>query len=393
MNILKPFYTEEELCRRQLELLNLQLEYARVHSPFYRHSLKSGPKFLADLSELVKLPFLTAEELTRHCQELVCLPMSRVSRIVSLQTSGSVFPKRLFFSQGDLERTVSFFAEGMRYMTQSGQKVAVCMPGNAPNGISSLLVTGLRRIGAQPLRVGGITDFERVAALLRFEKPHTIVGFPSQLRRLALCAPDLRPENVLLSGDYLPQSVCATLSRIWGCDVFNHYGLTESGYGCAVECPSHTGQHIRHEDLVLEIADIQTGAVLPPGNWGEIILTTLRREAMPLIRYRTGDLGRLLTEPCGCGSQFCRLDRVKGRIAFRSALPSVYDLEELLYGMDTVLDFSARKEENKLCIQVLLAEGGTIGPVREAIEARFPDALVSVSSTLCLVSTGKQLIN
>lgn len=91
-------------------------------------------------------------------------------------------------------------------------------------------------------------------------------------------------------------------------------GLTESAYGCAVECRSHDGMHIREADIFLECVDVVSGRPVPPGQKGEIVLTTLTREAMPLVRYRTGDYAAILPGPCRCGSPLRRLERVQGRI-------------------------------------------------------------------------------
>ena len=96
--------------------------------------------------------------------------------------------------------------------------------------------------------------------------------------------------------------------------MLDHYGLTETCYGCALECPAHNGYHLRWLDVVVEIVDMDGDTVLPPGEVGEVVLTTLR-EAMPLIRYRTGDVASLLPGPCACGSPLKRLGPVLGRIA------------------------------------------------------------------------------
>ena len=102
--------------------------------------------------------------------------------------------------------------------------------------------------------------------------------------------------HILLSGDYVPESVCRELKTVWETEVFHHWGMTETGYGGAVECGAHAGGHLRHGDLYLEIVDPKTGKPVPAGSYGELVLTTFARRGMPLIRYRTGDIGRLLTD-------------------------------------------------------------------------------------------------
>ena len=121
----------------------------------------------------------------------------------------------------------------------------------------------------------------------------------------------------------LPADLRRALARSWNCLMLDHYGFTETGYGCAVECPAAdirrtdggaSGAHIRALDVLVEIVDMDGDAVLPPGNVGEVVITTLNREAMPLVRYRTGDAASLVPGPCACGSPQPRLGPILGRI-------------------------------------------------------------------------------
>ena len=96
--------------------------------------------------------------------------------------------------------------------------------------------------------------------------------------------------------------------------MYNHYGTTEMGLGGGVDCAAHAGLHLREADLLFEIVDPASGAPLAAGEEGEIVFTTLTREAMPLVRYRTGDLGRFAVEPCPCGSSLRLLAPVRERL-------------------------------------------------------------------------------
>ena len=139
--------------------------------------------------------------------------------------------------------------------------------------------------------------------------------------RLALLHPELRPKRVLLSADYCAPAVINTIERRWCCEVYVHYGLTESGLGCAVETPERIGM-IPRSDILLE--------TLPDG---ELVLTTLRREAMPLIRYRTGDLGELTSDGI--------LTRVSGRKQEKAKPVSIMELDNILFACDSIFDYSA----------------------------------------------------
>lgn len=292
----------------QLAALRRQAAYAAEHSRFYRE-LYAG----YDLDDPLSLPLISSADIVAAGSSVVCLPQREIKRIVSMMTSGSTAaPKRIYFSTADLELTIDFFANGMLFLAAPGERVMICMDGQTPDGLGDLLARGLRRKQIEPLIYGYLRDYDDAAAFARAHQPHCLVGVPQQI--LALCGhcPELRPRTVLLSADNIPEQLRRQVEQTWQTEVFSHWGMRETGLGGAVECPAHDGQHIRHADLLLEIIDPQSGRRLPDGEWGEIVVSTLNREAMPLLRYRTGDISRLIDSPCRCGSLLKRLDAVEG---------------------------------------------------------------------------------
>ena len=331
---------------KTLLLLNQQIAYARRSCSFYT-ALPETP--LTDLRQLSGFPMVTAEDLSLRGADMLCCHPSKVRRMVTLATSGTTGPhKRLAFTEGDLEKTIDFFHHGMRALCGSGDAVAIFMPGNAPDGLCSLLSEGLRRFGAVPYVYGAISDFHDAARFCREICPQVLIGIPAQMRRLALTDRSLRPDIVLLSADYIAAPLEDTVARCWQCQVYVHYGLTESGLGCAVETPRRRAMEVRPDVLLGTLSS------------GEIILTTLEREAMPLIRYRTGDLG--LLRPDGC------LDAVFGRIAELDKPVPIYWLDELLFGLDDVRDFSARFGEGVLEVSVV----GETARAARRLNSAFP---------------------
>ena len=350
MRVFEQDISREEMELWQLDRLNDQIAWAAANCSFYRPL--AGIR-LRSLSDLADLPFTMPADVIGRGEDMICVPASRVQRIVSLHTSGTSGPwKRLHFTAADLEQTAAFFGVGMGYMCGKGDRVLICMPGVAEDGVGQLLARGLGELGAEPVLYGPISDYDEAAALIRRLRPHTIVGIPAQIRRLALTAPDAPPVNVLLSADRVSPVLRAAVERVWACAVFEHYGLTESGLGCAVECPAHDGLHIRHDALYLEIVDPENGAPLPAGEWGEIVLSTLNRQAMPLLRYRTGDRGRLLDRPCACGCRLPRLDTVTGRFSELGRDYSIYRLDDVLLREDAILDYSASLSGGRLRLEV-----------------------------------------
>jgi phenylacetate-coenzyme A ligase PaaK-like adenylate-forming protein len=151
---------------------------------------------------------------------------------------------------------------------------------------------------------------------------------------------------VLLSADYVPKSASESISRTWRADVYGHYGMTETGLGGGVECRAKQGYHLREADLLFEIVDPTTGLPVPDGEYGEVVFSTLTRRGMPLLRYRTGDRSRFLTEPCSCGTVLRRLDHVTGRFSEAVPLPdgqtlSVTQLDELILSDPVISTFKA----------------------------------------------------
>jgi hypothetical protein len=142
----------------------------------------------------------------------------------------------------------------------------------------------------------------------------TAAGTPKQVADLVTVKP--RPSSVktvLLSADFVSDEVRTSIREAWGAEVFEHYGMTEMGLGCAVSCEYQNGYHVREADLYLEIIDPDTGKTVPDGDWGEIVFTSLTRVGMPFIRYRTGDISRWKTETCRCGSKLKLLDYIQDR--------------------------------------------------------------------------------
>lgn len=308
--------TREVLCGRQWEAIRETAAYAREHAPFYQKKLR-GIKLQAP-EDFTRLPFTLPTELSACAEEMLCVPASAVERIVTLPTGGSSgIPKRVFFTREDLQCTVDFFGEGMKLMMGPKDRLMICMPCERPGSVGRLLQEGVEtHIGARVFPMGLPEEgdsFSRVLDCLHAEEITVLAGLPEHIYHLMQCTAGLHVDTVLLSGNYVSPDAAAGLHDVWGCRVFEHYGLTETGYGCAVSCCPGAGYHIRESDVYVEIIDPLDGTVLPDGCWGEVAVTTLGRKAMPLIRYRTGDISRILPRACACGSVLRRLDRVRDR--------------------------------------------------------------------------------
>ncbi|WP_051261194.1 DVU_1553 family AMP-dependent CoA ligase [Desulfovibrio inopinatus] len=310
----------EALERFQLNALNSVLEYACHCSPFYRRHLANAPKSLTALSQWADQPLLSDEELRAYGQDMVCTSMGDISRIVTLYTSGSTGdPKRLYFTDPDLEHIIDFFRIGIPPIVGNGTSLVTLMPGSRPATVGDLIDKALSHIEIDCACYGFLTDPQDVWEFILAHKANCLVGLPSQLLALARWAiatgkiSESPVMSVLVSGEPAPLWLTHEIENVFSCPVYVHYGMTETGFGGAVECAAHDGLHIREADLYLEVIDPVSARALDIGDVGEIVVTTLNRQGMPLIRYRTGDFARLLPGTCSCGSTVQRLERVRSR--------------------------------------------------------------------------------
>ncbi len=366
---LKHLPTRYDIEAYQLRRLNETIAYARSQSPFYRMR-SDWPDLLelSDLGDIARLPFTTAHDLVRSDPSLIALPLRDAARLVNIPTSGtSGQQKRLFFTEADIEATVDYFENGMATIVRPGSCVAVAFPAQRPDSVGDLLMRGLNRLGAFPVALPVDGALDTLVGALRELQPAAIAGMPVTLgaaaRRMETDGGSpLRIETALVSADSVSPSLKAALAVIWGAEVFEHWGMTETGYGGALACEAHDGLHIRETDLYLEVIDAGSGRVLPSGYEGEIVLTTLCRRGLPLIRYRTGDIGGIVETRCHCGSVLRRL-RLGGRIAEPTLLERGGSLQtelidDIIFSVDGVVDFAVELKtgkEARLAVDVVAA--------------------------------------
>lgn len=344
---IKQKTSASELADWQLLKLNETLALARGKSPFYRKLLAGMPEKLTSLDDFSRFPFTTPEDVRANPLRLVCVSQDEIQRVVTLQSSGTTGePKRIYFTAEDQELTIDFFGVGMSTLTEPGERVLIFLPGETPGSVGDLLRLGLARQGRIPLPYGPVRDPHHALETIDGQQVDCLVGSPTQILGLARRwnPRSKAPRTVLLSTDYVPAAIVRELERIWGCQVFNHYGATEMGLGGGVECEAQRGYHLREADLYFEIVHPESGEPLPEGEYGEVVFTTLTRRGMPLIRYRMGDRSRFLPGKCPCESSLRTLEKVRGRFSgFVSAggetlkLP---DFDEALFSIPGLLNFS-----------------------------------------------------
>ena len=367
-----PELTREGLEALQLTRLNETLQRLKARGGFY----KDYPEKLDSLSDLQNLPFTTAEDLASYPGKFLLTSQSEVSRVISGATSGTTGPaKRVFYTQTDTAHTVGFFAAGISEMLCAGEKCFIAFPFTGPFGLGDLIAKAVEQLGGIPVRAGFGGSWGEMLDLAMQTRPETYIGFPVTLLSLArLQGRDFPIQRALVSGDACPAGVMAELEKLLGSKLYPHYGSRECGLGGAVTCPAFEGMHLRETHIIPEIIDEKEN-VLPAGEFGELVITTIGADAMPLIRYRTGDYTRILP-PCGCGGVTKRIDAVSRR----EGAISMEVLDGALFAIDGLVDYRA-EFDGVLHLDCLCLDLCTADRIRREVMEKYPGLAVEVSVT------------
>ena len=372
-----PHLNRENLEQLQLCRLNEMLKRLKDRGGFY----KDYPEKLDSLAELRNLPFTRAEDLSAYPGKFLLTSQSEVSRVISGATSGTTGPaKRVFYTEKDTEQTIGLFTAGISEMLATGEKCFIAFPFTGPFGLGDLIAQAVERLGGIPVRAGFGQSWGEMLTLLKETKPETYIGFPATLLSLIrLCGENFPINRALVSGDACPDGVMEELEMALGSKLYPHYGSRECGLGGAVTCPAFEGMHLRENHIIPEIIDEQ-GHVLPDGEYGELVLTTIGAEAMPLIRYRTGDFTRILPS-CKCGGVTKRLDTVSRR----EGDISMEELDSEMFRIPGLVDYRASLGA-KLTIEARVLCESLQTPVFRAAKALYPGLQIEVYTASVLQS-------
>ena len=314
----------ERLGELQLERLRATVDRVIASQPLGASRLiaagiETGAELPA-LDDLQRVDFATKSDLREHYPfGLLAVPREQLVRVhASSGTRGK--PTLVGYTAADLEHWTELIA---RCMAMAGVRAGMVV--HNANGYG-LFTGGLgfhqggERLGATVVPVsGGRTA--RQAMLIRDLGAQVLVSTPSYALVIAQAleaegAGDLRLELGLFGGEPWTEELRIEIERALGLRAVNFYGLSEMcGPGVAAEClEARDGLHVHEDHFLVEVVDPATGQPVEPGREGELVFTSLTKEALPLIRYRTGDLGRLIEEPCVCGRTTVRIAGLRGRL-------------------------------------------------------------------------------
>jgi len=312
----------EKLEQLQLELLNRTLKSA-YNSPFYKKRFKKlGLKpEIKNLSEIQKFPFTTKDDLRESYP--FGMVATDIGNLVRMHGSSGTTGKStlVFHTRKDVENWADLVARCL-YM------IGVRETDIFQNMMSYGLFTGglglhygAEKIGTLVIPIGSGNTKKQIEFLLDL-KTTVLHITPSYLLYIAYMAEqmNLSPSDdfnikiAIVGAEPHSEGLRKKLENIFKINVYNCYGLSEmNGPGVAFECPYQKGLHIWEDHYFVEIIDPETGELLPDGKEGELVLTTLQREGMPLIRYRTRDITKIIKGECPCGRTHRKIARMKGR--------------------------------------------------------------------------------
>ncbi len=372
----RDFSRVDDALFDEFRLWQLRQTVKRVeeNSPFYRRLYMAAGVSAADIRTLAdfrKLPFTAPADL-RTAYGLLCTSQSQVEKPVTFYSSGSTgLKKRVFFSREDIQKIMDFLPRGMNTVIDRDEgRVQVFLQNSQGRGIGGILAESLRQFGMQAWASDLQDSVEDIFRLTRengvnvwFGEALTILRASRILAR-QMNLREMGMKCVFITMTNITDSMVRSLEELWGCQVSTHYGLTESGWGLAVDCDICPGYHYDELNHLIEIVDPDTGEVLPYGQQGEVVLTNIARTCMPLVRYRTGDIAALYKSECG--SHLDVLGHIVRRregaylCSGREIFPALFD--ETLFREKQLLDYRIFADGEQLVFDVEVLDPETFCP-------------------------------
>ena len=317
--------TRETLNELQLNRLRETLGKLFQKSPFYQNKLKEAgitPDSIHSLDDVRRLPFTTSADLrAQYPDKMNIVPREELFRLhTSSGTTGK--PKALFFTRKDIEILANNFA---RCLTMVGCTKSDIFQNMMTYGLftgAMMSHYGAEKIGMLAIPAGP-GNSERQLMLMQDFGTTVIHLTPSYALYVANFvekkgldpANDLSLKIILVGAESYTEETRRKIEKAFGAKVYNCYGLSEmGGPGVGFECSAQNGIHLWEDTYLVEVINPKTLEPLPPGETGELVITSINREAMPIIRYRTGDLTSIIPGPCPCGRTHIRVTRFKGRV-------------------------------------------------------------------------------
>lgn len=336
------------------------INYAYNNSIFYKKLFDDNniiPDDIKSINDIDKIPFTYPEDITGNSYDFLCLSQRLVEKPVTFYSGGTTgLQKRIYFSMNDINNIMKFLSIGMNTVVGMDGTVQVILQNSQGRGTGAILAQALTNMGMNAYATDVMAESLEQIKLTIENKPDVWFGDSRVIYRITK---ELEHKvnlstfgvKTLFLTVHLPSPVMIDyLKKVWNCEISTHYGLTEMGWGLAVDCDSKSGLHYNELGVIAEVVDPVTGKVLPDGSEGELVFTSIGYEAMPLIRYRSRDISSISSEKCICGHNLQTLGKVRKRIESIIVLPDGSEIyptmfDDILFRFDEVVDYNIYIDE------------------------------------------------
>jgi phenylacetate-CoA ligase len=312
----------KSLADLQVQRLRQALEKSAA-TPFYKKIFEENrvvPAKISTLEHLKELPFTVKNDLRLSYPDgMVAVPRREVVRMhASSGTTGK--STVIFYSKKDVDEWASQVARSMVATGTTPEDVFQNMMGYGLFTGGLGLHYGAEKLGCLVIPMSSGNTLKQIQFIQDFSTtvihitPSYALHLVEEIRARGIDPHDLTVKKAYLGAEPYSEATRNKIEEQFGIEAYNSYGLSEmNGPGVAFECVHKDGMHLWEDYYIAEIINPETGEPLPDGDLGELVLTHINREAMPIFRYRTRDLTRFIPEPCPCGRTHRRIDRIKGR--------------------------------------------------------------------------------
>lgn len=399
----QKYETMDRETLEELQLTRLRQTVTTVYEnvPYYREQFKQQgvkPEDIKELKDIRKLPFTTKVGLRDNYPfNMFAVPMKKVVRLhASSGTTGK--PTVVGYTRQDIDTWSELVARVVSAAGVTEEDVAQISFGYGLFTGAFGLHYGLEKIGATvvPSSTG---NTEKQIMLMQDFGTTALIGTPTYALHIAEVARGMGidPKSLglkygLFGSEAWTESMRDEIERVWGLSASDNYGLSEIiGPGVAGECQERQGMHIWEDHFLVEVIDPATGEPVPEGEEGELVITSLTKEALPIIRYRTRDITVINRQPCGCGRTLARIRKVSGRtddmliVSGVNVFPS--QIEDVLLKISGVaphyqIIVTKKGYLDALEVQVEMTEDAFTGSWRdlEELEKRVKSRLLAVLS-------------
>lgn len=317
----------EKIIQFQENCVLEHVNYCLAKSPFYANRYGKSMQKLTSLADIPKLGFTTKDDLLKYNDEFLAVPRADIVDTCFTSATVGTTPVNFLLTKRDLERLA--YNEKVAFQTSGVKRedtVAVCVAIERGFMAGLAYFLGGVSLGAHMIRIGAAAGSQHIWNLIKTHHPTVIIGVPSVLANVALEAVKegedpsaLKVERILAIGEPVRDKKLNLLSsiqrieRMWNATIYSTYASTEMATSFA-ECEHRQGGHFRPELIFVEIVD-EAGNGLDDGEIGEVVVTPLGVQGMPLIRFKTGDMSYIIHEKCACGRTTKRIGPVIGRKA------------------------------------------------------------------------------